>query len=69
MIDLLQYHKVCIRWLPHELTDDKKAARMMASLQSYAVEGNRSLCEFLTGDEVLIYHVTPISMQSIKHGE
>jgi histone-lysine N-methyltransferase SETMAR len=67
--DVLQYCKVCVRWMPCSLTDGDKAARMMACisfLQHYTVEGNNCLCWVIAGDERGIHHFTHIKWSTTE---
>lgn len=62
--NVLEYHKVCARWVPRQLTDAHKQARMGSSLthlSRYHVEGNDFLERIVTGDETWVHHATPES--------
>ena len=65
----LGLHKVCVRWVPHLLTDEQKQSRVR--LASQVIE-NYDKCdpcrleEIVTGDETWIYHFQPDSKAKNK---
>ena len=51
--------KICVRWVPHMLTDEQKQSRVRLALQvveKYDKCDPRCLEEINTGDETWIYH-------------
>jgi len=62
----LGYRKLCPRWVPKILTDDRKTKRMGSALKfltRYAQEGDEFLDSIVTGDEKWVFHHTPESKQ------
>jgi hypothetical protein len=66
VMEHLQYHKLCTRWVPKMLTDDHKTRCMGVALNvlvQYHNEGDKFLNHVVTGDETWISHVTPENKQ------
>ena len=60
--DDLGVRKVCSRWVPHQLTDHQRQARIkwcQEMLKKYNQGQSRRLYEVLTGDESWIYQFDP----------
>jgi hypothetical protein len=60
--DNLQFHKVCARWVPKELTDEHKHMRLdicSHHLSHYREEGDNFLQRIVTGDETWAHHCQP----------
>ncbi|XP_035233181.1 uncharacterized protein LOC118204999, partial [Stegodyphus dumicola] len=58
----LRYRKVCVRWVPQMLTDDRKTRRMVAAsefLDRYNTDGEEFLKSIVTGDETCVQYDTP----------
>ena len=56
--------KICMRWVPHLLTDEQKQSQVRLALQvieKYDKCDPRRLEEIVTGDETWIYHFQPNS--------
>ena len=65
----LGLRKVCVRWMPHLLTDKQKQSRVrLASqvIENYDKCDPRCLEEIVTGDETWIYHFQPDSKAKNK---
>ena len=65
----LGLRKICVRWVPHLLTDEQKQSRIrLASkvIEKYDKCDPRRLEEIVTGDETLIYHFQPDSKYKNK---
>ena len=65
----LGLHKVCVRWVPHLLTDEQKQSWVrLASqvIEKYDKCDPRHLEEIVTGDETWIYHFQPDSKAKNK---
>lgn len=69
----LLYHKICMQWVPHQLTEEEKTQRMAVSLghlQQYHVEEHVFLSRIATGNETWCHHFEPESKwqsQQWKH--
>jgi hypothetical protein len=60
--DNLQFHKVCARWVPKELTDGHKHMRLeicSRHLVRYRKEGDNFLQWIITGEENGVHHYQP----------
>ena len=60
--DSLKFSKVCARWMPKELTEERKRKRLdvcSQHLARYREEGDNFLQQIVTGDE--IHHYEPES--------
>jgi hypothetical protein len=60
--DNLQFHKMCVRWVPTELTDQHKRMRLdirSCHLVCYCEEGDTFLQWIVTGDETWVHHYQP----------
>ena len=60
---------ICMRWVPHLLTDEQKQSRVrLASqvIEKYDKCDTRHLEEIVTGDETSIYHFQPASKVEYK---
>ena len=65
----LGLRKICVRWVPHLLTDKQKQSRVgLASqvIEKYDKCDPRRLEEIVTGDETWIYHFQPNSKAKNK---
>ena len=65
----LELGKICMRWVPHLLTDEQKQSRVrLASqvIEKYDKCDPRRLEEIVTGDETWIYHFQPDSKAKNK---
>ena len=65
----LGVRKICVRWMPHLLTDEQKQSRVrLASqvIEKYDECDPRRLEEIVTGDETWIYHFQPDSKAKNK---
>ena len=61
--------KICVRWVPHLLSDKQKQSRVRVALQvieKYDKCNPRRLEEIVTGDETWIYHFQPDSKAKNK---
>jgi histone-lysine N-methyltransferase SETMAR len=61
---ILGPHKVCVRWVPKELTEEHKRNRVDISyrlLERYCNEEDNFLNRIITGDEPWIHHCEPQS--------
>jgi hypothetical protein len=59
MHEWLGFHKVCSRWVPHQLTPQHKSQEMglsMHHLQCYQDEEDDMLSWIVTGDEPWVHH-------------
>jgi len=66
----LGYRKVCARWVPKMLTEEHKkqsAECALTFLMRYHKEGDGMLSHIVTGDEKLVFHITPESKQQSLH--
>jgi len=62
--DSLKFSKVCARWVPKELTEERKRKRLDVCFQHlarYREEGDNFLQQIVTGDEMWIHHYEPES--------
>jgi histone-lysine N-methyltransferase SETMAR len=60
--DNLQFHKLCARWVPKELTDEHKHMNLdicSRHLACYREEGDNFLQRIVTGDETWVHHYQP----------
>ena len=60
--DTLKFSKVCARWVPKELTEERKLKRLdvcSRHLASYREEGDNFLQQIVTSDETWIHHYEP----------
>jgi hypothetical protein len=60
--DNLQFHKVCVRWVPVELTGEHKHICLdicSCYLVRYREEGDNFLQQIVTGDETWVHHCQP----------
>lgn len=60
----LSFHKVCARWVPHQLTTLHKQTRLeicQQHLHRYADEGDSFLNRIITGDETWVHYYEPES--------
>ncbi|XP_066946989.1 protein GVQW3-like [Macrobrachium rosenbergii] len=60
----LNFHKVCVRWVPKQLSDEHKRNRLRICqhlLDRHANEGDTFLKRIVTGDETWIHHFEPES--------
>ena len=65
----LGLRKICMRWVPHLLTDEQKQSRVRLASQvkeKYDKCDQRRLEEIVTGDETWIYHFQPDSKAKNK---
>ena len=65
----LGLHKICVRWVPHLLTDEQKQNRVRLASQvikKYDKCDPHRLEEIVTGDETWIYHFQPDSKAKNK---
>ena len=60
--------KICVRWVPHLLTDEQKQSRVRLASQVIEKYDNdpHDLEEIVTGDETWIYHFQPDSKAKNK---
>jgi hypothetical protein len=56
----LGYHKICARWVPKQLTDEKKWV-CMELLQCYHEEGEAFPQWIVTGNETWVHHYEPVT--------
>jgi len=64
MMAMLEYHKVCARWVPRMLTQKHKEHSMQVCqdlLNQYEAEGDSFLNRIITGDETRCHHYEPES--------
>ena len=69
LCERLGLRKICVRWVPHFLTDEQKQSRVrLASqvIQKYDKCDPHRLEEIVTGDETWIYHFQPDSTAKNK---
>ncbi|CAF0883577.1 unnamed protein product [Didymodactylos carnosus] len=67
--EYLKLHKICTRWVPHQLTDDQKQFRIqfyLDSLERFERGQSRSVFDIITGDESWFYHYDPTTKQQSK---
>jgi hypothetical protein len=60
--DNLQFHEVCARWVPKELTDEHKHMCLdvcSCHLARYCKEGDNFLKRIIAGDEAWVHHCQP----------
>jgi hypothetical protein len=59
--DNLQVHKVCVRWVPKELTDEHKCMCLDICSQHlpHYSDGDNFLQQIVTGDETWVQHYQP----------
>ena len=65
----LGLRKICVRWVPHLLTDEQKQSQVRLALQvieKYDKCDPRRLEELVTGDETWIFHFQPDSKAKNK---
>ena len=69
LCERLWHGNICMRWVPHLLTDEQKQSRIrLASqvIEKYDKCDPRRLEEIVTGDETWIYHFQPDSTAKNK---
>jgi hypothetical protein len=69
MIIYLKLHKVCTRWVPHQLTDDQKRRCVQfcrQSLKRFEEGQSRRVFDIITGDESWFYHYDPKTKEQSK---
>ena len=62
--DNLKFSKLCARWVPKDLTEERKRKRLdgcSRHLDCYREEGDNFLQQIVTGDETWIHHYEPES--------
>jgi len=62
--DSLKFSKVCSRWVPKELTEERKRKRLYICsrhMAHYREEGDNFLQQIVTGDETWLHHYKPKS--------
>ncbi|UYV61530.1 hypothetical protein LAZ67_1005174, partial [Cordylochernes scorpioides] len=62
MSDILNFRKVCARWVPRLLLENHKQQRMEAArafLEMHQRDGDQLLSRIVTGDESWVHHSTP----------
>ncbi|UYV63443.1 hypothetical protein LAZ67_2004096 [Cordylochernes scorpioides] len=62
MSDILNFRKVCARWVPHLLLENHKQQRMEAArafLEIHQRDGDQLFSRIVTGDEIWVHHSTP----------
>ena len=62
--DSLKFSKVCARWVPKELTEERKRKHLdvcSRHLARYREDGDNFLHQIVTGDETWIHHYEPES--------
>ena len=67
--DSLMFSKVCARWVPKELTEERKGKRLdiCSRYLAHYCEGDNFLQQIVTGDETWIHHYEPkIKRQSMQ---
>jgi len=67
--DSLNFSKVCARWVPKELTEERKRKHLDVCSRHLARyrEGDNFLQQIVTGDETWIHHYEPESTrQSVE---
>ena len=72
MVAMLEYGKVCARWVPRMLTQEHKEHRMQVCqdlLNQYEAEGDSFLDRIITGDETWCHHYKPESKRSPWSGD
>ncbi|UYV61594.1 hypothetical protein LAZ67_1005460 [Cordylochernes scorpioides] len=69
MSDVLNFRKVCARWVPRLLSENHKQQRMEAArafLEMHRRDGDQLFSRIVTGDESWVHHSTPeIKRQSM----
>jgi hypothetical protein len=67
--DVLQFHKLCARWVPRQLTlelKEKHVEPCQELLQRCETEGDSFLQRIVTGDESWIHHFQPQTKKASK---
>jgi len=67
--DVLQFHKVCARWVPHQLTAELKERRVDACqelLKRFEAEGDGFLGRIVPGDETWVHYHKPETTKASK---
>ncbi len=67
--DYLKLHKVCTRWVPHQLTDDQKRLGVQfcrQSLKKFEEGQSRHVFDIITGNESWLYHYDPKTKEQSK---
>ncbi|UYV72496.1 hypothetical protein LAZ67_9003405, partial [Cordylochernes scorpioides] len=62
MLDVLNFRKVCARWVPRLLSENHKQQRMEAArafLEMHRRDGDQLFSRIVTGDESWVHHSTP----------
>lgn len=62
MSDVLNFRKVCARWVPRLLSENHKQQRMEAArafLEMHRRDGDQLFSRIVTGDESWVHHSTP----------
>ncbi|UYV74828.1 hypothetical protein LAZ67_12001161 [Cordylochernes scorpioides] len=62
MSDILNFRKVCARWVPRLLSENHKQQRMEAArdfLEMHRRDGDQLFSRIVTGDESWVHHSTP----------
>ena len=66
MVSMLEYRKICARWVPRMVTQEHKEQHMQVCqglLNQYETEGDSFLDRIITGDETWCHHYEPESKQ------
>ena len=69
--DSLKFSKVCARWVPKELAEERKRKRLdicSQHLARYREEGGKYLQQIVTGDETWIHNYEPESKRQSLNG-
>jgi len=67
--DVLQFHQVSARWVPHQLTAELKECRVDACqelLKRFEAEGDGFLGRIVTGDETWVHYHQPETRNASK---
>ena len=67
--DVLQFHKMSARWVPHQLTAELKEGRVDAYqelLKCFKAEGDSFLGRIVTGDETWVHYHQPETKKESK---
>jgi len=67
--DVLQFHKMSARWVPHQLTAELKEGRVDAYqelLKCFKAEGDSFLGRIVTGDETWVHYHQPETKEESK---
>ncbi|CAF0977466.1 unnamed protein product [Didymodactylos carnosus] len=67
--EYLKLHKICTRWVPHQLTDGQKQFRIQFcrdSLERFEGGQSRHVFDIITGDESWFYHYDPTTKEQSK---